>query len=167
MGWDNVMTINFILNGEDVMIRSEANVRLIDILRGNFGLMGAKIGCLTGKCGFCTVIFNGSVNLACLIPAFRLKGSEIITIEGFSQTDEYQDIMAGFTEAGMETCGYCTTSKILNAGALLERIKRPSREDVLQAFSGIKCRCTDPEKLVEGIEKTVEFRQRRLYGRTA
>jgi len=167
MGGDNVMTINFILNGEDVMIRSEANVRLIDILRGNFGLMGAKIGCLTGKCGFCTVIFNGGIGLACLIPAFRLKGSEIITIEGFSQTDEYQDIMTGFTEAGMETCGYCTTSKILNAGALLERIKRPSREDVLHSFSGIKCRCTDPDKLVEGIEKTVECRQRRLYGRTA
>ena len=161
------MTINFILNGEDVMIRSEANVRLIDILRGNFGLTGAKTGCLTGKCGFCSVFYNGRVSLACLIPAFRLKGSEIITIEGFSQTDEYQDIIAGFNQAGMETCGYCTTSKILNAGALLERIKRPSREDVLRAFSGIKCRCTDPDKLVEGIEKTVEFRQRRLYGRTA
>jgi len=161
------MTISFILNGEDVMIRSEANVRLIDILRGNFGLMGAKIGCLTGKCGFCTVIFNGSISLACLIPAFRLKGSEVITIEGYSQTDEYQDIIAGFTQAGLESCSYCATSKILNAGALLERIKRPSREEALRAFNGIKCRCTDPDKLVEGIEMAVEFRQRRLYGRTA
>jgi len=167
MGGKNVMTINFILNGEDVMIRSEANVRLIDILRVNFDLMGAKIGCLTGKCGFCTVIYNNNISLACLIPAFRLRGSEVITIEGFSQTDEYQDILAGFTEAGLESCGYCTTSKVLNAGALLERIKRPSREEILHAFSGIKCRCTDPEKLVEGIEKTVEFRQRRIYGRTA
>jgi len=161
------MTIGFILNGEDVVIRSEANVRLIDILRVDFGLLGAKTGCLTGKCGFCAVIFNGSVSHACLIPAFRLRGSEIITIEGFSQTDEYQDIMTGFAEAGLETCGYCTTSKILNAGALLDRIKRPSREEILHAFGGIKCRCTDAEKLIEGVERSVELRQRRIYGRTA
>ncbi|MDR2718982.1 MAG: 2Fe-2S iron-sulfur cluster binding domain-containing protein [Treponema sp.] len=161
------MTISFILNGEDVVVRSDANVRLVDILRVNFGLLETKAGCLTGKCGFCAVIFNGSVSHACLIPAFRLKDSEIITIEGFSQTDEYQDIMAGFAGAKLESCGYCTTSKILNAGALLERIKRPSRQEILYAFSGIKCRCTDPEKLVEGIERTVELRQRRIYGRSA
>jgi len=161
------MTISFILNGEDVVIRSDANIRLVDILRVNFGLLQTKAGCLTGKCGFCAVIFNGSVSHACLIPAFRLKGSEVITLEGFSQTDEYQDIMTGFAEAKLESCGYCATSKILNAGALLEKNKRPSRQEILQVFSGIKCRCTDPEKLVEGIERTVELRQRRLYGRSA
>jgi len=161
------MTISFILNGEDVIVRSEANVRLIDILRANFNLLGAKTGCLIGKCGACAVIFNGRVSHACLIPAFRLRSSEIITIEGFSQTDEYQDIMTGFAEAGLDACGYCRASRILNAGALLDRIKRPSRGEILRAFNGIKCRCTDPEKMVEGIERTIELRQRRLYGRSA
>ena len=161
------MTLGFILNGEDVVIHSEANVRLVDILRINFGLLGTKAGCLTGKCGFCAVIFNGSVGHACLIPAFRVRGSEIITIEGFSQTDEYQDIIAGFTQAGLYSCGYCETSKILNAGSLLDRIKRPSREEILCAFNGIKCRCTDPAQLVAGVENIVEIRQRRLYGRSA
>jgi carbon-monoxide dehydrogenase small subunit len=149
-----------------MVIRSEANVRLIDILRVNFGLMGTKVGCLAGKCGFCAVIFNGSVSYACLIPAFKLRGSEIITIEGFSKTIEYKDIIAGFAHTNMEDCGYCRTSKILNAGALLERNKRPSRQEILSAFSGIKCRCNDPEKLVEAIEKTVELQQRRRYGRS-
>jgi carbon-monoxide dehydrogenase small subunit len=161
------MNISFILNGEDIMISSEANVRLIDILRVNLGLLGAKNGCLNGKCGCCAVIFNGSVSHACLVPAFRLQGGEVITIEGFSQTAEYADIITGFSQARLETCGYCQTSKILNAAALLERIKRPSREEILRAFNGIKCRCTEPDKLVEGIEKAVELRQRRLYGRTA
>ena len=160
------MTIGFILNGEDVVIRSETNVRLIDILRVNFGLLGTKAGCLTGKCGFCAVIFNGSVSHACLIPAFKIRGSEIITIEGFSQTDEYHDIMAGFAQAKLNNCDFCGTSKILNAGSLLDRIKRPSREEILCAFNGIKCRCTDPQQLVEGVENTVEIRQRRLYGRS-
>jgi len=161
------LTVGFILNGEDVVIQCEAGRRLINILRINFGLLGAKTGCLTGKCGFCAVIFNGLVSHACLIPAFRLRGSEVITIEGFSQTDEYHDIITGFAQAGLEGCGYCNTSKILNAGALLERIKRPSRQEILGAFSGIKCRCTDAEKLIEGIENAAEIRQRRLYGRSA
>jgi carbon-monoxide dehydrogenase small subunit len=159
------MTIGFILNGEDVVIRSEADVRLIDILRSYFGLLGAKAGCLTGKCGVCSVIFNGNVSQACLIPAFRIRSSEIITIEGFSQTDEYQDIMTVFTQAGMESCGYCKTGKILSAAALLERKERPNREEILAGFSGIKCRCTDPEILVEALKVSSEIRQRRLYGR--
>ena len=161
------MTIGFILNGEDVVIRCEADVRLVDLLRHNFGLPGAKAGCLTGKCGFCAVLFNGSICHACLIPAFRVRGSEIITIEGFSQTDEYQDIMSGFAQARLNNCGYCGTGKILNAGALLEKIKRPTRQEILTAFNGIRCRCTDPEQLVEGIECAAEIRQRRLYGRSA
>ncbi|GHV93942.1 oxidoreductase [Spirochaetia bacterium] len=161
------MTIGFILNGEDVVIRSDADVRLIDILRGSFGLLGAKSGCLMGKCGVCSVIFNGNVSPACLIPAFRIRGSEIITIEGFSTTNEYQDIMTGFAQAGMENCGYCGAGKILTAEALLERINRPTREEILTGFGGIKCRCTDPDKLVEAIGITADIRQRRLYGRSA
>jgi carbon-monoxide dehydrogenase small subunit len=161
------MTIGFILNGEDVVIRSDADARLIDILRGNFGLLGAKSGCLAGKCGACTVIFNGAVSMACLIPAFRVRGSEIITIEGFSQTDEYQDIVSGFARVNLENCRYCLTSKILSTEALLERTSRPSREEILAGFSGIRCRCTDPEKLVEAVSSTAEIRQRRLYGRAS
>jgi carbon-monoxide dehydrogenase small subunit len=161
------MTIGFILNGEDVVCKCEADVRLIDILRANFGLTGAKSGCLTGKCGFCAVIFNGSVVHACLVPAFRLRGGEVITFEGFSQTDEYQDIVTGFALAKLQSCGFCNAGVILNASALLEKNSRPSRKAILAAFNGIKCRCTDPDKLVEGIEKAFEIRQGRLYGRTA
>jgi carbon-monoxide dehydrogenase small subunit len=161
------MTIGFILNGEDVVIRSEANVRLIDILRAHFGLSGAKAGCLSGKCGFCTVIFNGSVIHACLVPAFRLRGGEIITIEGFSVTDEYHDIVTGFSQAKFQNCGFCNTAVVLNTGVLLEKTERPSREEILNAFSGVNCRCTDPDRLVEGVQKAFEIRQQRLYGRTA
>jgi carbon-monoxide dehydrogenase small subunit len=161
------MTIGFILNGEDVVVRAEADMRLINILRGHFGLLGAKSGCLAGRCGACTVIFNGEVTKSCLIPSFRIRGSEIITIEGFSQTDEYQDIIAGFLRTGLETCEFCRTGKILSAAALLERKSQPSREDILLGFSGIRCRCTDPEPLVEAVTLVAEIRQRRLYGRSA
>jgi carbon-monoxide dehydrogenase small subunit len=161
------MTIGFILNGEDVVVRAEADMRLVNILRGHFGLLGAKAGCLTGKCGACSVIFNGDVTKSCLIPAFRTRGSEVITIEGFSQTDEYQDIVTGFLQAGLETCQFCRTGKILTATALLERTSRPSREEILRGFDGLRCRCTDPENLVEAVNAVAEIRQRRLYGRSA
>jgi len=161
------MTINFILNGEDVTVRCDANIRLIDILRINFGLLGAKAGCLSGKCGFCTVILNGNVINACLVPAFMLRGGEVITIEGFSQTNEYQDIVSGFAKAKLENCGFCDNGVTLIAGALLEKNDRPSREETLRAFNGIRCRCIDPDILTEGVENTAEIRRWRLYGRSS
>jgi carbon-monoxide dehydrogenase small subunit len=161
------MTIGFILNGEDVVVHAEADIRLINILRGHFGLLGTKAGCLAGKCGACSVIFNGKVTKACLIPAFRIRESEVITIEGFSQTDEYQDIITGFLKTGLETCAFCRTGKVLSTEALLERKSRPSREEILAAFDGLRCRCTNPENLIEAVTTIAEIRQRRLYGRSA
>lgn len=158
------MTINFILNGEDVVARTDAGVRLIDILRGAFGLFGAKSGCLTGQCGYCTVLFNGQVSNACLIPAFKIRGSEIITIEGFSQTIEYQEIMQGFKDSHLGNCGYCEAGKILCTEALLERNPAPSKEEILLGFSGIKCRCTNVERLVKAVGIIAEIRQGRQHG---
>ena len=159
------MTIGFILNGEDVVAKAEANYRLVDILRGSFNLLGAKTGCLNGRCGSCSVIFNGKVIPACAIPAFHVRGSEIITLEGFTQTDEYQDIIKGFAEAKVETCGYCDAAKILAIDAFLDLIKKPTRDEAALAFDGVICRCTEPSSLIDALLATAEIRQRRLYGR--
>lgn len=161
------MTVNFILNGEDVSVNSDAGVRLIDLLREKFKLYGAKSGCLTGQCGVCTVLFNGQVSPACMLPAFRIRGSEIITIEGFSQTIEYEEIISGFIQSHAGNCGYCESGKILCAESLLSRIPSPSREEILLGFSGIKCRCTNPEKLIKAINIIAGLRRERLYGSPA
>ena len=159
------MTIRFILNGEDMEINARANQKLIVILREQFSLVSVKSGCFHGTCGACSVIFNGEVSPSCLIPAFRLQESEIITLEGFSQQDEYQDITAGFAEAGVESCGYCDSGKILGTELLLENSLQPDKEDFLAAFRGIKCRCTDLESLYRGILAAGVIRRRRIYGR--
>jgi len=156
------MTINFILNGEDVVFNGEAGVRLIDILRGSFSLFGSKTGCLSGQCGACTIIFNGQVTSACLIPAFRISGSEIITIEGFSQTMEYQEIKNAFVQEHLGNCSYCESGKVLCTEALLEHIPMPTKEEILMGFSGIKCRCTNVERLVKAVNNIAAARQRRL-----
>ena len=160
------MTIRFILDGEDMEINAEANQRLISILREYYDLRSSKSGCLNGSCGACSVIFNGFVSPSCLIPAFRLQGSEIITLEGFSQQDEYQDIAAGFAETGVESCGYCDAGKILITELLLEQGTQPSKEEFYAAFRSIRCRCTDTESLYQGILAAGEARRRRIYGRS-
>ena len=156
------MTISFILNGEDIMIEAEGGVRLVDILRKNFSLIGTKTGCDIGYCGACSVIINGEMVKSCLIPAFKAHGSEIITIEGISQTDEYKDLLIGFKDAKSESCGICTSGKMLAVEALLSKYQRPSRENILFAFQGIRCRCTSVNDLVRGINSVVEQRRKRL-----
>ncbi|MDR3173648.1 MAG: aldehyde oxidoreductase, partial [Treponema sp.] len=104
---------------------------------------------------------------SCLIPAFSIRGSEIITIEGFSQTDEYQDIVEGFSRAGLESCAICGNGKILVAEALLEQKRRPERAEILNAYQGIRCRCTDPDTLVDALQLVAEIRVRRTHGRSA
>ena len=158
------MKLAFILNGEDVSVNCGGESRLVDVLRGSFGLTGTKNGCNSGVCGNCLVIFNGNVLKSCLIPAVKIKNSEIITIEGFSQTDEFQDIKSGFAEAGLESCGICSAGKILATEALLSRNQQPTESDILSAFNGIRCRCTEPAELIQGVLTVIEHRRKRLYG---
>jgi carbon-monoxide dehydrogenase small subunit len=160
------MTIGFILNGEDVTLQTEANFRLVDLLRSHFHLLGAKEGCLNGRCGACSVFYNGRVVPSCMIPVFMAQGSEVITIEGFATTEEYQDIKSGFTQAGVKTCAYCDAAKILAVESLLAANSRPDRIEILAAFDGVLCRCTEPEALVRGTMAAAEIRQRRIYGRS-
>jgi len=159
------MRFGFILNGEDVFVNTTAETRLVDILRDSFGLLGAKDGCRKGICGSCTIIFNGNVVKSCLIPAFKIRGCEIITIEGFMQTDEYEDITLAFSEAGLENCGFCNAAKILAAQELLEKNHHPAKDAILSAFYGVRCRCTEPEELVRGVIAVIEARRLKLYGR--
>lgn len=161
------MIITFILNGEDVDIRVRAELRLVDILRDHFKLTGTKSGCSTGMCGACSVILNGELVKSCLVPAFKIKDSEIITIEGFSQTDEFQDIVRAFAEAEVQNCGFCNSGKIMAVEALLNRNRRPSQEEILGGFSGVRCRCTEPKALVQAVTAAVEYRRQRFYGRSS
>ncbi|MDR1986718.1 MAG: 2Fe-2S iron-sulfur cluster binding domain-containing protein [Treponema sp.] len=162
------MTIGFTLNHENVKVQTAPDTRLIDLLRERFSLIGAKAGCLAGGCGACSVIFNRRVTKSCLIPAFRVQDSAIITLEGFAKTDAYKDIITGFAAAGVATCGYCDSGKILTMEAILAKKPRPSsRKEILAELRGIRCRCTEPESLAAAVLAIADIRQRRLYGRRA
>ncbi|GMO35913.1 MAG: 2Fe-2S iron-sulfur cluster-binding protein [Termitinemataceae bacterium] len=156
------MTIEFTLNGKAVKIKTEAERRLIDILRKDFRLTGAKCGCLGGKCGACTIIFNGLAVPSCLVPAFRVRGSQVITIEGFALTDAYADIVQGFKEASVENCGFCDSEKILTAEIVLSESVNPARSEIVNAFKDMRCRCTVLEYLIEGVQAAARIRTARL-----
>ena len=160
------MNVEFMLNGEGVIAQINANIRLIDMLRDTFGLVGAKSGCSFGICGACTIVFNGKVTKSCLIPAFRANFGEIITIESFAETEAYKDIIKGFEKAGVENCGYCDTGKIFIAETILSKNRQPDRKEILTGFSGTHCRCTETESLVYGVLYAADIRQRRIYGRS-
>ncbi len=159
------MTISFILNGEDVTAKARSADRLSDILRTGFGLLGVRSDCRCGRCGRCLVFLDNRLVPSCIVPAFAARGHEIVTIEGYAQTEDYIDISAGFIDAGVVTCGFCEGPKIMAAAALLERIPRPSPEEILEHMSSAPCRCTDPDTLVKAVQAVAERRARRIYRR--
>jgi carbon-monoxide dehydrogenase small subunit len=159
------MTISFILNGEDVSANARTVDRLSDLLRDAFGLLGLQSDCRCGRCGRCFVFLDGRLVPSCILPAFSVRGKEIVTIEGFAQTEEYRDVVEGFETAGLETCGFCKGPKILAMADLLERVPRPTPREVLAHMSSVPCRCTDPVALVEAARAIVERRAGRIYRR--
>jgi len=156
------MIIHFTLNGELTDVDARASDLLVDLLRLRLGLRGARPGCLHGQCGSCTVLFNGALAPSCLIPAFKVYGAEVVTIEGLMQTREYQDIERGFARAGAEPCRFCAAGKFLSVHALLSADPRPSKRAIQDTLSGVWCRCTTYERLNQAIEYAAENRERRL-----
>jgi aerobic carbon-monoxide dehydrogenase small subunit len=159
------MTISFILNGEDESAKVRSMDRLSDILRDGFGLLGVRSDCRSGRCGRCLVFLDNRLVPSCIVPAFAARGREIVTIEGYSQTEDYMDIAAGFLDAGVLTCGFCEGPKIMSIAALLERTPRPSPREILEQLSSAPCRCTDTEAIIKAVQAISEKRARRIYHR--
>lgn len=125
---------------------------LLDLLRDELDLTGAKRGCDRGECGACTVLLNGRAVRSCLIPAVMANGCEVVTIEGLEGPGSSLDpLQEAFIRRGAIQCGYCTPGMILAAKSVLDENPRPSEEEVRRAISGNLCRCTGYVKIVDAI----------------
>ena len=129
----------------------EPNRTLADVLRGQLGLTGTKVGCGDGDCGSCTVIMDGKAVNSCLVLAVEAEGSEILTIEGLAQDGRPHVLQRSFVEHGAIQCGFCTPGMIMTAKALLDSTPRPTEGEVRRAIAGNFCRCTGYDKIVESI----------------
>ncbi len=143
--------VTFAVNGTEQAEFVEAGTALVDILRDKLGLTGTRLGCAQGTCGACTVIVDGVLKLACLIPAERLEGASVETIEGLGRDGHLHPIQRAFADGFAAQCGFCTGGMILAAKALLDRNPDPDRSAVVDAISGNICRCTGYEPIINAI----------------
>ena len=145
-------TIRFRVNGAPREVRAGAERRLIDVLRYDCGLTGTKEGCSVGVCGACSVLVNGELLSACLLPAVFVDGAEVTTIEGVS-TDGLTPLQDAFITEGGFQCGICTPGQIIAATALLARTPRPNDAEISEWMMGNLCRCTGYHGIVRAIKK--------------
>ncbi len=139
------------VNGELHSLMVETNKTLLELLREDLGLTGAKQACDTGGCGACTVLVEGRPVYSCLVLALDCQGKDILTIEGLATDDKLHPLQEAFIDQGAVQCGFCTPGMILSAKALLEENPKPTEEEVRKAIAGNICRCTGYTKIVEAI----------------
>lgn len=125
---------------------------LLDVIRDELGLKGAKKGCGKGECGACTVIVDGMPMVSCIYPATKAEGRSILTIEGLGNQKNLHPLQKQFLEKGAVQCGFCTPGLILSSKALLDKNPNPGEYEILLAISGNLCRCTGYNKVVEAIK---------------
>jgi len=139
------------VNGELHEVAVHPHWTLLEVLREELDLTGAKKGCDAGDCGGCTVILDGKPVVSCLTLAVEADGRDILTIEGLAQNGQLHPIQNAFVEHGAIQCGFCTPGMIMSAKALLDENPKPTEEEVKQAIAGNLCRCTGYAKIVEAI----------------
>jgi len=144
------------VNNENYEVETETHKTLLEVLREELDLTGAKEGCGLGSCGACTVLIDGEPILACLTLAVEVQDKPIVTIEGLFKDGHPHPLQRSFVEAGAIQCGYCTPGMILSAKALIEEKTNPSRKEIQEALSGNLCRCTGYNKIVKAIESVIK-----------
>ena len=153
--------LSFKLNGNTVEVAVGPGTLLVDLLRENFGLTGTKVGCREGECGACTVLVDGVAYNSCLMPALKVQGREVTTIEGLQKADGSLDpIQEAFMDAGAAQCGFCTPGMIMSAKALLDSNPNPEEKEIRKALSGVLCRCTGYRKIVQAVKSVADGKQR-------
>jgi aerobic-type carbon monoxide dehydrogenase small subunit (CoxS/CutS family) len=149
-------TISLKVNGSEHSVEVEARTTLLDMVREQFGLTGAKLGCDIQVCGSCTLLVDGKPVSACSVLAIDVDDSEILTIEGLSKKDALHPLQEAFMEFGALQCGYCTSGFLLTAKALLDECPQPSEQQIRDYLTGNFCRCGCYQEIMQAVRNVAE-----------
>ena len=143
--------IQLTVNGQSAAVEAPPMKRLLDLLREDLGLTGAKEGCGEGECGSCSVLLNGELVNSCLVPALQANGARIDTIEGLAIDAELHPLQKAFLECGGAQCGICTPGMLMAATYLLKRNPHPTLAEIREGLAGNLCRCTGFIRIFESV----------------
>lgn len=152
------------INGKPISMEVDPSKSLLDVLRRDIHLTGAKKGCGEGECGACTVLMDGKPVNSCIIPVMTANGRDILTIEGLAENGELHPLQEAFIEAGAVQCGFCTPGVILSAKYLLDKYENPTKEQIMEELSGHLCRCTGYLQFYDAINLAAEKMKNKKQG---
>jgi len=145
--------LSLTVNGRLRSVKVHPMARLLDVLRHELQLTGAKEGCGEGECGSCSVLVNGELVNSCLVPVLQVEGARITTIEGLAEGPRLSSLQKAFLECGGAQCGICTPGMILSASHLLSKNPNPSMDDIREGLAGNLCRCTGYMQILEAVAR--------------
>jgi len=149
------------VNGEMHELEIKDSRTLLEVIREDLNLTGAKFGCGSGECGACTMLVDGKPILSCLTLALEADGKEVTTVEGMAKDGELHPIQQAYIDEFAVQCGYCTSGLIMITKALLEENPNPTEEEVKEFIKGNLCRCTGYVKIIKAVLKAAEVMRRR------
>jgi carbon-monoxide dehydrogenase small subunit len=139
------------INGQEMDFLCEPRQSLLEVLRDELQLTGAKEGCNNGNCGACNVILNGTLVNSCLVLAVEADGASVETVEGMAASGSLHPLQQKFLEHAALQCGICTPGFLLSAKALLDKNPDPTEHDVRLWLAGNLCRCTGYDKIIRAV----------------
>jgi aerobic-type carbon monoxide dehydrogenase small subunit (CoxS/CutS family) len=144
--------ITVTVNGEVIEYDVEARRLLVHFLRDDLDLTGTHVGCDTGNCGACSVLYNGRLAKSCMLLAIQADGATVETVESLARNGELTPLQQSFSDHHALQCGYCTPGMLMSATALLRENPNPSEDEIRKAIQGNICRCTGYVNIVEAIK---------------
>jgi aerobic carbon-monoxide dehydrogenase small subunit len=149
-------TISATINGTAHRLVSDPKRMLLEVLREDLQLTGAKYGCGETRCGACSVLIDGKRAFSCTTHVSAVEGKEVTTIEGLSDGENLHPVQRAFLEEGAYQCGYCTGGMIINAVALIHEIPHPSEQQIVEHMNTNLCRCCGFAKITKAVQRAAD-----------
>ena len=149
-------SVRFRLNGVETDIDTDPDRSLLDVLRGQLGMIGPHFGCGAGECGACNVVIGDRAVAACDTPLWSVAGKEVTTIEGLGNAGHPHPLQRAFIAEQALQCGYCVSGILMSAAALLKRNPAPSSKEVKEALDGNLCRCGSHNRMVRAVLRAAD-----------